>query len=90
MKVIEFKTISPFYEQERDGIKPFTVRKWDGKDKRFRALAQSRHRYGVLWAIKITNPANGETFMRGLKDYRYLSGTNWEWVIIDLGERVEL
>lgn len=41
-KVLEFKTISPFYEQERDGIKPFTIRQWDTSDERFQALAE-RH-----------------------------------------------
>lgn len=80
MKVVEFKTISPFFEQERDGIKPFTIRQWDDDDKRFVNLSSYE-------AVKITNPATGESFTRmlGLWDALEAEG----WIIIYLGDRVD-
>jgi len=29
MKILDFKTVSPLFEMERDGIKPFTIRLQD-------------------------------------------------------------
>ena len=74
MKVIEFKTVSPLFEMERDGIKPFTIRKRD-KDKRFRALAQWIEDY--KWTIRITNPATGESFDRLITNVSYLFYADW-------------
>ena len=61
---------------ERDGIKPFTTRKVDYKDARFRALAQWQPGWG--WAIRITNPATGESFIRELKSVDYVRWVDWE------------
>ena len=61
MKLLEFKSIEPFFSQERDGEKPFTIRRRD-KDSRFRALSQWKPEY--KWAVRITNPATGESFTR--------------------------
>ena len=106
MKVIDFKSISPLFEMERDGIKPFTTRKVDYKDARFRALAQWD--IGRSWAIRITNPAPGESFIRELKSVDYVRWVDWRialqpnrpfwdrlqvfegWKIIVLGEIVPL
>ena len=82
MKIINFKTIEPFFTQERDGLKPFTVRKVDSQDKRFRALAQWEPCYN--WAIRITNPATGDSFIRKLKNVHLL----WGWKILILGELI--
>ncbi len=62
-KILEFKTVSPLYEMERDGKKYFTERLIDYKDPRFRALFQW-NRYHPDWLIQITNPATGEHFVR--------------------------
>lgn len=70
MKIIEFKTVSPLFEQERDGVKNFTIRKKDRKDKRFRALHQWRCEYD--WYIKIKNPETGKDFSRRIKNVAYL------------------
>lgn len=100
MKIIDFKTISPLFEMERDGIKPFTERLIDYHDPRFRALAQ----WGPdkNWAIRITNPNTGEQFVRQIKDVdyiRYIDGRKqfpdwftalWDWRIIIFGERLEV
>jgi hypothetical protein len=97
MKIIDFKSISPFYEMERDGIKPFTIRQYD-KDKRFKALVQWRTRYD--WAIRITNPATGESFIRQLVNSSYLYYFNhseksvfnhtglYSWLILILGKEI--
>lgn len=98
MKVIDFKTVSPLFEMERDGVKPFTVRRADAKDKRFKALSQWNCE--LDWGIRITNPATGESFVRRIKSTSYLwhddlSGENppgleifQDWRMIDLGEIV--
>lgn len=77
IKVIEFKTVSPLFEMERDGIKPFTTRLVDYHDCRFRALAQWHpdrlyDPQKIGWLIKITNPATGEYFYRELIDKLYM------------------
>jgi len=89
-KVLEFKSIEPFYSQEKDGTKPFTVRLRDYHDSRFRALAQFD--LGWPWLVKITNPATGDYFYRKLLMVRYFPGPEWlgkpaldNWVIIYLG-----
>ena len=71
MKVIDFNSIEPFFSQERDGKKTFTIRKTDSKDKRFRTLAQwtpDKH-----WGIRITNPTTGESFIREIIFANFLS-----------------
>lgn len=75
MKLLEFKSVSPLFEMERDGIKPFTTRKVDNKDARFRALAQWN--IGWSWAIRITNPATGESFIREIKSVSYVHWVDW-------------
>lgn len=89
MKVLEFKTVSPLFEMERDGIKPFTTRRVDIKDSRFRALSQWQ--LGLDWAIRIVNPSTGETFTRKLIEERYIRDRDLllvqpEWKILYLGE----
>ena len=89
MRILDFKTISPLFEWERDGGKPFTDRRWDGKDKRFRALAQFHKDFN--WGVRITNPATGDSFVRKLLEWGWI----WDgdgilvepnWVILHLGE----
>ena len=97
MKVLEFETISPFYEEGRDGIKPFILLKRDYKDSRVRALAQWKPEYE--WKVRITNPATGESFTRLLhcvsffgyydfteESYPARQKTFWDWLIIVLEE----
>jgi hypothetical protein len=71
--LVEFKTIGPIFEKERDGLKPNTLRKIDLKDKRFGMLRNGRIRF-----IRIVNPGTKESFVREVTDY-----TEWEgWAII--------
>ena len=91
-KVLEFKTISPFFEMCRDGEKPFDIRKVDNKDPRFRALFQVRFQKNTRWAIKFTNPATGEYFVRWLQAWEYLTDENRycikpDWLIMYLGSK---
>jgi len=99
MKIIDFKSVSPLFEMERDGEKPFNIRKIDPKDKRFRALSQWQPSYN--WGIRITNPATGESFIREIVavsflryfdarevDPRKRQATFFDWKIIVLGELV--
>ena len=69
-KVIEFKTVSPLFEQERDDSKCLTFRQYDYKDPRFRALSQWRCE--LEWYIKITNPQTDESFVRRIYNFSYL------------------
>ena len=89
MKILEFKTVSPLYEMERDGIKPFTVRKYDSKDKRFRTMSRAMV-LGEKVGIKITNPATGESFIRSFEGMGDVPFITQRWIIIYLGERAEL
>ena len=70
MKILDFKTVSPRFEMERDGEKPFTVRKIEKEDKRQRALSQWQPRFA--WLVRITNPATGESFLRRIVAVSYL------------------
>jgi len=97
MKILEFKTVSPLFEMERDGAKPFTIRKVEYNDMRHRALSQWNPEY--KWAIKIINPATGDNFVREIAAVSYLRyfdlreadywkrfGMLTDWRIILLGE----
>lgn len=92
MKTLEFKTISPFFELCRDGKKPFDIRLQDNHDARFRALSQKRFVYPLRnWAIKFTNPATGESFIRELKGWDYMEDKEHipfqpNWIIMYLGD----
>jgi len=93
-KILEFKTISPFFEMCRDGGKPFDIRKVDSKDPRFRALFQIRYKKNVQWAIKFTKPATGEYFTRWLYAWDYMVDQDGfcfepDWLIMYLGEIVQ-
>lgn len=101
MEILDFKSISPFFELCRDGKKPFDVRLFDGKDARFRALAQFLFS-GLRpegWAIRFRNPATGERFDRKLEYCDWLRHSPWpatqrepvkpRWMIMYLGELVE-
>lgn len=98
-KVIEFKSISPFFEQERDGEKPFTVRQWHTNDTRFRALALwdlacRRRGHKPDWLIKLVNPATEEYFYRRLEDVVWFPGQTGKgplanWLILYLGKEVK-
>ncbi len=41
MKVLDFKTVSPLFEMERDGVKPFTIRRIEHSDHEYLAYAKS-------------------------------------------------
>lgn len=95
MKILDFKTVSPLFEIERDGEKPFSIRKID-KGKRFRALSQWKPWH--KWGMRMTNPATGESFVREIKEVSYLwyhdsleLGVTpiYDWRIIILGDLVE-
>ena len=100
MKILDFKTVSPLFEMERDGEKPFIVRKIEKDDKRQRALSHWWH--GWDWVARITNPATGENFMRRIVAVSYLryfdeaqediykrQAAFFDWRIIVLGKLAE-
>ena len=68
-KIIDFKTVSPLYEEEKDGQKWFTLRKRDNGS-RFRALHQWNCE--LTWYIRITNPDTGDFFIRRITNVSYL------------------
>lgn len=88
-RVVEFKTVSPLFEMERDGIKPFTIRRVEKGDARFRSLS---HASFVDWLIKITNPATGEYFYRKLLGKNFLQGLDntqiSDWMILYMGDQI--
>jgi len=95
MKILDFKTVSPLFEMERDGIKPFTTRLADWKDNRFRAIQQCCDENRI--AIRITNPVDGENFTREFTGWWYvrrydIGGASEEikptWIMIFLGARL--
>ncbi len=96
LKIIDFKTVSPLFEMERDGIRPFTERLIDPKDRRFKALNQWNSRRN--WAIRITNPQTGEQFTRKLEAVSYIIWFDdkqlfkhsylYTWRFLKLGERI--
>lgn len=61
---VTFKSISPFFEKERDGFKRNTVREIDENDERFKALRRK-----VVTHIYIINPETGAGFTRIITDY---------------------
>jgi len=95
MKTLEFKSISPFFEQERDGDKPFTFRKLDLDDSRFKALFEysSDITRPWHWAIKITNPATSDSFTRCFRGWTPVAFRGTPacpvWLILFLGVRIE-
>jgi hypothetical protein len=105
MKILEFKSVSPLFEMLRDGTMPFTTRKVDYHDPRWRALSQWRH--GCNWGIRITNSRTGKSFIRKLEVVDFVRWLDFEsrskpkeglfyrfqalldWRILVLGEIVE-
>jgi len=75
---VEFTTVSPLFEMERDGIKPFTTRNIDHTDNRRDILFNPLN--DVL--IKITNPATGESFTRKVAHITYVPLTYYHWINI--------
>ena len=82
--IVEFKTVSPLFEMERDGIKPFTTRKLDIMDERRSAIFNPL----VNVEIKIINPSTGESFTREVTHYSYVYFTNNEWINIHWKQEV--
>ena len=93
-KVLDFKSITPFFELCRDGLKPFDIRLHDSRDSRFKALHQVRFIKDLKgWVIRFINPATGETFCRRLLGWEYMTDQNRvcfkpDWVIMYLGETI--
>jgi hypothetical protein len=89
-KVVEYKTVSPLFEMERDGLKLFTVRRIERGDPRVRSLS---HASFVNWLIKITNPATGEYFYRELIGKSILEGPGKTqlscWMILYMGTQIK-
>ena len=90
MKILEFETSSPLFELERDGKKPFITCLWDWNDSRFRALSQNCWNRYKDWAIQITNPDTGESFVRKLIGWEHVKlppgYVETRWVILYLGK----
>ena len=97
MRILDYKTVSPLFEMERDGMKPFTIRHIEKGDKRQRAFSQWKPAWD--WYVRITNPATGESFLRKIIAVSYLKyfdlsqedvwqrqAAFYDWRIIVLGE----
>ncbi len=72
--IIQFKTITPYFEKEEDGNKCNTVRKVEDCDSRFDMLMeiiQADDYGGRLDKIKIVNPKTNESFERIITDVTY-------------------
>jgi hypothetical protein len=86
MREIEFKTVSPLFEMERDGIKPFTTRLLEIDDTRFKELYEWRQFYpqgkSPKLYIRITNPSTGESFTRLITNISYVEYTSSLWLNI--------
>jgi len=67
---IPFKTISPYFEKERDGLKCDTVRKVRDTDSKFNDL-MSLIQSNKPGEVVITNPATKEQFERKITDVTY-------------------
>ncbi len=67
--VLEFKSVSPFFELCRDGIKNWDARLVDPDDERFYKLAiwKLTDRDHLLW-VKFTNPLTKEHYTREVLD----------------------
>jgi len=78
MKVI-FKSISPYFDRERDGQKPNTVRRIDMTDDRFLLLAHMKHtgKLGFITIVKICANRN-QSFTRKIEDITFFN----DWCII--------
>ena len=90
MRVIDFKTVQPFFDQERDGRKPFTTRLVDWKDPRYiylLNLLQGQVQEKET-SIRITNPKTHERFQRRLVGMQWQPGTE-TWLNLQLGEVVK-
>jgi hypothetical protein len=74
---LNFKSKSPFFEKERDGIKPNTFRQLGDNDSRFDELMQIIQTKEEA-EITIFNPVTKETFTRRITDVTYYEG----WFII--------
>lgn len=81
METIEFKTVSPLFEMERDGIKPFTTRQWDTSDKRFNTVLDLMD-FRKEFKITFTNPITKETFTRIANVADWVPYTSHRWVNI--------
>lgn len=88
--ILEFKKLTPFFEQCQAGDQPFDIRKWDGQDSRFNMIYFATP--GKL-AIKFVHPYTGESFIRELTGWRYITDTDGckvkpIWIMLFLGELV--
>jgi len=95
-RVLEYKTVSPLFEMERDGVKLFTIRHIEKGDPRVRLLSRAPlffHTPSVMWLLKITNPATGEYFYRKLIGKDILKGPGQtqlsDWMILYMGDQVK-
>ena len=79
--VVEFKTVSPLFEMERDGIKPFTTRLWDTSDKRFNTVLDLMD-FNETFEIQIINPETNESFIRTTNAAEWVLYTKHKWVNI--------
>ena len=78
--IVEFKTVSPLFEMERDGIKPFTTRKLDPMEERMFSVAAFLN--GIPMRIQITNPINYEGFERKVSHVSVIPHTRRQWLNI--------
>jgi len=75
---MKFKTISPYFERERDGFKCNTVRTVGVDDSRYVKLYNILEKEEPNETIEIVNPETGEIFERWITDVCFFDG---RWII---------
>ncbi len=80
MKIeVRFKSVEPFFSQEKSGFKPFTIRKFDLDDCRFSSIIGAQPD-DELW-IEIYNPITHESFKRLISRANFLY-TKSDWLLL--------
>lgn len=90
--MITFKSKSPYFEKERDGLKCNTVREIGDNDLRFEDCMEMIQT-GKFTTINIINPETKEAFMRQITDVTYYDERfiiSWKGAENDIGERIKL
>ncbi len=90
VKVLDFESVSPAFEMERSGEKPFTVWKIDFEDDRYKTILDrlEHHTLRDDLIINTVNPATGDSFHRRLVGAEIIADCPM-WMILRLGHAVD-
>lgn len=85
---IEFNSDPSWWDMERSGEKPFTVRRWDFTDERCKKLYEWFYQGHYKLAVKIINTKTGQYFTRSVKGVDFMRRAP-HWMIVHLGKLTE-